>query len=133
MASRKSAAQAPLPYDRKLVTAWKNVGQKAAEKGYASVAKVLFEPGTWLALEAAIDAGSFPLEAAHALGWTVCDHLPTRLFAPLASTAPPRPVGRLQVYESLALLGARALRANPAALADWRDPGDPALRDAVAM
>ncbi|MFO0624082.1 MAG: hypothetical protein U0325_00580 [Polyangiales bacterium] len=132
MAAKKPAAQAP-PYDRKLVTAWKNVGQKAAEKGYASVAKVLYEPETWRALEAAIDAGSFPLEAAHALGWTVCDHLPTRLFAPLVSTAPPRPGARLQVYESLAVLGARALRADPAALAAWRDPGDPALRDAVAM
>ena len=133
MAAKKPAVKAPLPYDKKLVTAWKNVGLTAAEKGYASIAKVQNEPGTWLALEAAIDAGSFPLEAAIALGWGVCNHLPTRFFKPLVSTAPPRPTHDRQAVEAHAVLGARALREDPTALAEWRDPGDEGLRDAVAM
>ena len=41
-----------LPYDRKLITAWKNVGEKAAAKRYASLRTVLHEPGTWEALAA---------------------------------------------------------------------------------
>ncbi len=113
MATKKAPAKAPPPYGRAVVTAWKKVAQKVAEKGYASLKAVAYEPGTWLALEALLDAGEFPPGAVRALGHAVCDHVATRFALPVLMAPLERPPQALYLYNEVALLAARALREPP--------------------
>ncbi len=114
---KKAAAPKPSqPYDRKLITAWKNIGEKAVTKRYAPLKPVIDQPGAREALDAAIDAGSFPLAAAWHIGAFVCDQLHPRHIASLFAALPESCTSILYNYANVSVVAARALRADPHAL-----------------
>lgn len=114
---KKAAAPKPSqPYSVRLLTAWKSVGEKAVTKRYASLKPVFDEPGAWEALNAAVDAGSFPLAGAWYLGTTVCDQLLPRFAPGLLAALPEGCDSLLYNYSVVSVLAARALRIDPHAL-----------------
>ena len=76
------------PYDKKLVTKWKNLGAKAVQTRYMSYRGVHGEPGMWEAFAAAFDAGLFPPEAVWYYGEHVGDHVPPRAMADVLRALP---------------------------------------------
>lgn len=86
---RKRAPKAPpLPYAKKLITAWRNAAEKALKSSYVSLTKLLPEPGVWEALAAAIDSGDVPVPALWRMGETVMDHAPPRVAVDLLRSIP---------------------------------------------
>jgi hypothetical protein len=117
MPPRKTAAPKPaLPYDRKLLTAWKNIGEKAAAKRYASLSPVLHQPGVWEALAATFEAGKMPPAAVWNLEVAVADHVPPRFAAEVLLALPEGHTSPLASYTTAAPMLARALREDPRAL-----------------
>ncbi len=133
MATTKTAPKPALTYDRKLVTAWKNVGEKAATKGYASLAKVMNQPGTWDALAAAFDAGKMPPASIWRLGEYVADHVPPRYALDVMTSIPEVYTSLFGTYGIAAVLLATALRADPHALDALRDHASETVRDLVEV
>jgi hypothetical protein len=126
MAPKKPAASTPaLPYDRKLVTAWKNIGEKAATKRYASLRDVHQQPGVWEALAATIDAGKFAPAAIWYLGDFVADRMPPRFVVDVLRARPENYTSLVGNYTILAVALARCLRDDPHALDALAD--DPAV------
>lgn len=114
---KKAAAPKPsLPYNARLIASWKAVGEKAVASRYASLKPVFDKPGTWEALNAAVDAGSFPLAGAWYLGAMVCDQLLPRFASGLLAALPEGCDSLLYNYSVVSVLAARALRAEPHAL-----------------
>jgi hypothetical protein len=114
MATSKPA----LPYDRKLVTKWKNIGAKVVKTRYASLRDVHGQPGVWEALAAAFDAGLFPPEAVWYLGDHVGDHIPPRASRDVLRALPASYTSPLGAWQIVATPLARLLREDPAALDD---------------
>lgn len=126
MATKKPAAEAPaLPYDRKLITAWKNISEKAATKRYASLRDVHQKPGVWEALAATVDAGKFAPAALWYLGEFVADHMPPRFVVDVLRARPESYTSLIGNYVILAVALARCLRDDPRALDALVD--DPAV------
>lgn len=133
MATKKTAPKVTLPYDRKLITAWKNVGEKAAEKLTPSLAKVIHAVGTWEALAATFEAGKFPFIAVWNVEPSVADHTPTRYAAEVLATRPKHHANLLYAYTILAGLLGRALREDPHSLDSRRDHDDELVRQLVEV
>jgi len=122
-----------LPYDRKLITAWKNVGEKAAAKRYASLRTVLHEPGTWEALAATFEAGKMPAVAPWFVGWEAADHVPTRFACEVLCAVPEGYVSALANYHTVGPMLGRALRDDPCALDAAGASENPAVRALVEL
>jgi hypothetical protein len=105
-----------LPYDRKLITKWKNIGAKAAKSHGASLRDVHGQPGVWEALAATFDAGLFPPEAVWYLGEHVGDHVPPRAMRDVLLALPQSYTSLLGAWQIVATPLARLLREDPAAL-----------------
>ena len=134
MATKKPAAPKPvLPYDRKLLTAWKNVGEKAAAKRYASLQPVSGQPGVWEALAATFEAGKMPPVAVWYLGHTVADHVPPRFACDVLTAVPEHYTSTFGNYAIVGLMLARALHADPHALDAASDSASPAVRALVEV
>ncbi len=134
MATKKTAApKVTLPYDRKLLTAWKNVGEKAVASRHASLAKVLYAAGTWEALAATIEAGRFPLTAVWNLPYAVADHVPTRYAVDVLTSCRASYGYLLSAYAIVAGLLGRALREDPRALDGLRDHDNKLTRQLVEV
>ena len=114
---KKTATPKPaLPYDKKLVTAWKNVGKKAAAGRYPSLREVEGQPGTREAFGAAYDAGGFPAAALWSAGSDAAALAPARMAAEVLATRPAQERSLFFVYLKVSLLLARRLREDPTAL-----------------
>jgi hypothetical protein len=78
----------PLAFDRKLLTLWRQAAEKAAQSRYASLAKLLGQPGVWAALAAGLDGGQVPVAALWRLGQHATDHVPARFAVDLLRALP---------------------------------------------
>lgn len=131
---KKKAAPplSPTPNAR-LIASWKSVGEKAVASRYASLKPVFDKPGTWEALNAAVEAGSFPLAGAWYLGATVCDQLQPRFASGLLAALPEGCDSLLYNYSVASVLAARALRLDPHALDALVDSPREMIRKVVEL
>lgn len=131
MAAKTPKHGAPTTFDRKLVTVWKNVAEKALARGYASTAKLTGQPGVWDALAAALDAEKVAPAAVWRFDEEVFDHVPVRHAVAVLGALPPDLTQLWHVYRLSAVLVLAQVLADPSALDGLRAGGPEVVRDVI--
>jgi hypothetical protein len=131
MAAKTPKSSAPTTYDRKLITVWKNVAEKALARGYASMSKLIGQPGVWDALAAALDAGKVPPAALWRFDEQTFDRVPARHAVAVLGALPPDLTHLWHVYRLSAALVLAQVLADASALDGLRAEGPEVLRDVI--